>query len=423
MREVQPAAAGTAAGTRLRRPAANKMLFDAVTQEWLYCIAAAVYVGILVYQQTYWSSLGIGSGLLKLLRYGCYFCAVWKMARDSYRTKDIGILLAAFLICGAAVMHGGNKRFIFFLLMIAASRDVPSRPVLRAVCFSQIVILLVTVISSQLGLTTNYIFLKDNLRIRYGLGFTWTTTAPILFFFWQMNYALLRREKMTLPEYVILELVNFWLYKKTNTRACFFLATLTLLVFFFLKMLARVQKKHEWLEKGKRWNSTFFTETKGFGSLLRLAALSPAFFCVLSIALHAVYNPTNRFLYRLNNALTGRLKLGRDGITKYGIHLFGTKVRWVGNSIKPLTEPYNYVDCSYLQILLEFGVLVLALAVAAYCYMLARAAGEHDLWFFAVLFVITGFSMTEPRLLQLGFNPVLLLCFSSGFGQMRKGNL
>ena len=142
-----------------------------------------------------------------------------------------------------------------------------------------------------------------------------------------------------------------------------------------------------------------------------------------------VYNPDNALLAKLNGFLTGRLKWGRAGIDEYGLKLFGNKIEWVGYDADwERGMKYNYVDSSYLQIALEYGIIVLAVILLLYALLIFTSIKNQKYYLCWLALIILVFCVTEPRLVKLAYNPFLLLAvtesskyFLNRFGQKNRG--
>ena len=79
--------------------------------------------------------------------------------------------------------------------------------------------------------------------------------------------------------------------------------------------------------------------------------------------------------------------------------------------MRKMKGTYNYVDSSYLQLLIEFGILFLILVLIIYIALMIRARYHHDYYLIAVLAFLLVFAMTEPRLLNLMYTsfPLIVL--------------
>lgn len=59
-----------------------------------------------------------------------------------------------------------------------------------------------------------------------------------------------------------------------------------------------------------------------------------------------------------------------------------------------------------MQILLENGLIPLVIIIAVYTYIMYMAVKEKDFYLQTAVLLITAFSITEPRLLNLAYNPL-----------------
>ena len=122
---------------------------------------------------------------------------------------------------------------------------------------------------------------------------------------------------------------------------------------------------------------------------------------------------------KLNDALSGRLQLGQNAFQKYGVPLFGQKITWVGYGMGAVAGEYNYVDCSYMQTMIQYGLIALIIIIAMYTFMMYMAVRLKDYYLQTVLVFILLLSVTEPRLLDFNFNvfPILAVTFFTAHGR------
>ncbi len=342
------------------------------------------------------SEAGLVMLVFKGLRYLAYAAALFYLIQDSYRKNEFYIYIILAIILVISMKFSGTNRMLFYFLMILAARDVSSTGIMKVALYVQGIVLLIFVIGSQIGIFPDYIF-DATSRVRHGLGFYWTTTAPIMYFFWMMYYIYLRRDIIRFYEILILELINYWFYQKTDSRMSFLLSTVMLCFF----LLARVRWSR--INSDNQIFSRFFE---------KLSLVAPTLICVFALFLHMAYNADNHLWSRLNSLLSKRLALGLSAVQTYGISLFGTEINWVGYDFGISSGTYNYVDCSYLQILLNYGLIMLIVVIAIYTYLMYRAISNQDPYLVIILWIILIFSITEPRLMHLGFNSIPLLTMS-----------
>ena len=107
------------------------------------------------------------------------------------------------------------------------------------------------------------------------------------------------------------------------------------------------------------------------------------------------------------------MSLSYEGIQNYGIHLFGQAIEWVGGTVYYDTETdfssYNYVDSSYIQILLSYGIIFLIVLLIGY-HLLGKRIVERQEWYLGLVIVLSAVhSMFDPQLLWLQYD-VFILC-------------
>ena len=334
--------------------------------------------------------------VIKALKYLSCLGAMIKIFLDRFNWKKLVSVFILGIILVLVVLSAGNTIYIPYLVMLIAAKDVNYTKVVKIICWIQGLCLLVVVSLSQLGIIEDYIF-DPNDRIRHGLGFLWTTTAPILFFFFIMAYMYLRKNRVHIIECLVCEIIAYWLYVQTNTRMCFMLTTLFLVCVYIMKLCGAGDKREK--------------QQKGFWSKLCIAL--PTVICAISLYIHIFYNYENALMLKLNNVISGRLDLGKNAFKQFGMSLFGQEVQWVGFGYNASAGTYNYVDCSFLQILIQYGIVVLVLIVALYTFLMYMAVKTKDAYFVAILIFILGLSITEPRLFDFNFNlfPILAASF------------
>lgn len=358
--------------------------------EILFFISYSLYVLVFLLNCTAIKEMDTVQLLCRGIRYVCYLLAVVKVVRTSFTGRQILQSIVMLFLIAMVVLASGEQALIFHALIFWAAKDVNSRTIIKITLILQTIIVAVFVVLSQIGIIVDMIANAET-RARHMLGFEWANTVPTLFFFMVLSYIYLRKEKLRLIEIIIIELINLWLYIMTDTRMSFLLLSLVLVYVFFMKL---------------HWqNHTRFRN--------KWLVLMPSVVCVFSLALHWMYNEGNAVWDRLNMLLSRRLAYGYSGIHTYGIHLFGTPIEWVGFGLgAPADATYNYVDCSYLKILLSNGIVFLVLIILAYTYVMYKAVKINDLYLQTALLAILIFSITEPRLFHFAYNPFPILALS-----------
>lgn len=367
-------------------------------KEILYGIALAIILitslipQTAIYTRNENALLGIITNSIQALGY--LLCLVKiVLSRKEYSINEIVffcILFAVFLISGFNIQH---KFFFLTAILLISTVRADSVSISEVSLCIQSVILFVVVFLSQIGLLEDKIF-NPETRSRHILGFNWITVAPILFFFICLLYIYIRSEKFKWYEAIVLELINYYFYHMTNTRMTFLLCSVVI-IFFTVQSL---------------WKGLF-------GYLKKLNwvyFIIPIVLVIVSIVAAYFYNPDNSIFLKANSILSGRLQLGHDALHYYKFPLFGQAIIWNGFGLlnDGIVDNYNYVDCSYLQIGMWYGAFVLILLIAIYMYGIYKSIKANNYWAVFVFLFVLVHSMTEPHLINVAVNAIVLLPLS-----------
>lgn len=374
-----------------------------ITAESVFFIAFVLYMFSNVFSATQWTysaddSITTLLWILKAIRYFAYLLFLCKIIIDSFhiKRKNLLCMIEIFLLVFISAIRSSEGEVIFFLLICLAARNIPAKRLVQCTLSIQVTVLFITILCSRTGIVQDYI-IQEHFRVRHYLGFRWVTLAPGFFFFILLEYLFLQEKKRSLCQYTFLMIINFWFFKMTGTRLSFaaslFFGAFSLLV---LDGVHSIQwRRHGW--------KIFF--------------LSLPWVCAgLSIWCHVAYDPSKPIWAKINTLLSNRLILGSNAIKQYGFLMWGQKIKWISPSIESIShkiEGYNYVDCSYLQIALQYGIIVLLLLLAGCSCLMARAFREKQYYLCWILTATLIYCMVEPKLLHSCYNPFILLPFSS----------
>jgi hypothetical protein len=362
---------------------------------WIFFLFSLLFESTALYQ-TYQESF---STLTKGLRYCAYLICCFKIIfyNRNVKQKSLAVLLFIILCFILSCIASTNKTMILYLLILLGAIGVESKRLIKLTIWIQGVFLSVVVILSKIGILQDYVFGKGTNRIRHGLGFSWTTTGPILYFYFLLGFIYMKKEKFTLKEAVLLEIINVFFYQETDSKMAFLLSSLFLFIFVFESKFKREKQSLKSLEHDKLF-----------------LMLIPILLLLIAIFSAKLYDPSKNILNSLNSLLSNRLELGHRAIEKYGFSIFGQKIEWVGFNIQrpTLDNEYNYVDSSYLQLTLEYGFLFIFIVIGIYVYGIYRAIESEDRYLLYIYIIILLFALTEPRLMNFAFNPFPLLIFT-----------
>lgn len=138
------------------------------------------------------------------------------------------------------------------------------------------------------------------------------------------------------------------------------------------------------------------------------------FAAFLMIILTLFYDSDNKWLFQLNEVLSGRLRLGKAAIKNYGINMFGTAFDLIGGGGENVYRwRYNFVDSSYVLILVRYGWIILLLICIIYILLVHKALKSEKRRVAIVMAIIAVHSMIEHHYLEISYNLFLIIPFAS----------
>ena len=370
------------------------------SEEKITNIVFCIYIFLTTFCNTAWYAFCEGTiiyALLKIARYICYALfivgVIYKFKCREYSLEGFGYFLLLLVLSFIGMFTGKDNSLFLTILFFMFIFGMNSQKLLRYALFIQGGVLFVTVVCSFLGLTDNSIL--DFERMRYSLGFSWTTFAPILYVFVSLLFIYFRKNKITLIECIALEVINIILYKFTNTKMSFAITSCVLLIIVFC--LLSVQFKH-------------FTKTmmdKLYNIILWLPAIGDFLACWLPL-----YNSQSKIWNIINSILSGRLWQCKNAITEYGFTLFGRYIYVETLSLKNsgTSDLTYFIDSGYLHFAMKYGIFVFFLLVALYSFSIWKAYKNKDYFMIGIFITLSIFCVNDLYLVN-AFNVFTIYVF------------
>lgn len=308
-----------------------------------------------------------------------------------------GIFLAiAFIVKG----HGDGWLSLVMFVFLLASASINFNYILSAFLgFSGLVMMGSFFLSSRgVNILRNFISVRaGHGAIRYSLGFNWVTNPAQLAFFFVAAYVVLRNKKTTYWEMLLLELVSGYIYFYTDTINPFLLTTVLLAYMAFERFRAF---------------KPLFLRVQFFKSVL-----SYPFALAAALMFMGAMLPQGRVFQLLNRVFNRRFWLSYNGLVEYGIHPFGQRIVFRNQSEQGgFLAGYNYVDSSYIQYTLLYGIFFILLIIVALSLVTRNVVSENNELLAVVLAILAIHAMFDPQLLWLWYSPFAMLigikCFN-----------
>lgn len=376
--------------------------------ELLFYLAYVIWTVNFVINQTYYSDILPVSEIYNILRVVIYLLLYTKFIIDNPYNKKI---LSFIIIMGLVFITTINSKLVSIMeifLFIYSARNIDIKRIIKISLILHISLMIIIVVSSFIGIIENNVWYREDNSIRYGIGYRYTTFLANYFFHIVLMYVFLKELKnVTLVECISIIIINKVIYYYTDTKAVFYLVNLAII------MLYIYSKNNVILEK------TFIQKN--------ICKYCFPIFALITILITKSYTSSNYILNIMNKVLTGRLSLGKLAYDQYGISILGQPIIWNTGNIgvdEWGIQVYNYVDSSYVNILLNFGLVILIFICIGFVIVGKEAVKMNNINLYIVLIFIALHSITDPQLIELGYNPfILMISVIFGYTQCNKNTL
>lgn len=370
----------------------GEILFFALFIPWIACIILAettLYGEFLCHLDTLWLLLmyffPFGLVSIKLL--------LFDKMELAYKT----LLLLVMCIFGFQFFNVvWNPDLYLTVLCIVAAYGIDFRKILRVYLIESVLLVCMYTTLAIVGVIPNIINHQHGMT-RYAFGSIWCTDYSAKFFFMLLICLYLYSKKMRWFHWIGLVALSSVVFYFTFGKLDFICMMLALAVFFF----------HEQLQK-----QATSSKLKVFWQKLleRLAPLFTPIAAIIMTGLTLAYSPSISILQKLNDTLSGRLRLGHRAFSEIGMSLFGQDVTWIGMgnvSNDQVPEGYNFVDCSYLNILFTFGIFAALIAIGVFAYIAFH--NRKDLHLVLVVAFISLNCIVAHHFAEMAYNPFWLV--------------
>lgn len=341
--------------------------------------------------------------VFKLMTYSSYLLVIVSFLLDPcFKARELIIIFLVISISVIGSYFSGNG-IMLTLIYLYGAKNINIEKVVKRLAIFYIIIFSCIIISSQIGIIENWDFFANTPRPRWGVGYTYPTHTSSALFMAVLLFCYIRKGKLHIWHILIIELVNFWIYKKTDSRAGAAFSAIVPIVFYCI----RFSKKPSYKSK--------------IAWLLQWAF--PA--CALLIYILTVKFNDQGIYKTINSLLSGRLNYGQYSMNLYGVHLFGQKIAWVGwggygHTTFQLTQTYNYVDTSYLKLLLENGIIVWGIIMTGWTMTSIYAYRQNKKYLLLSLSILAVYCMAEQWLMNIGANLFIIMLAYPIYGSLNK---
>ena len=305
-----------------------------------------------------------------------------------FHWKQLLTVTVFFLAMFIVAKNRDGMLDINVLLLVFSARDIDFRKLLGTFSLATFLVLCLTIYASQKGIIAN-MFMNADGGYRFSLGFNYVSFASQRMFFALCSYLMFRGKKITYIELMALLLATIYMHQQTSTTSPFYLS---ILILTYALLSVKIFKKEFII--GNFWTKTLVQ----YGFILALVII--LYFCF--------YSSGNLF-HLVDQFTHNRLRLSVNGFQNFGVSWLGQPISFTTLDIfGNFTSNYNYIDSSFVQLLVIDGLIVSVFMLFALTKVMRYFVSIQKDIVLACLGIMIIHGMFDPQMLVLRYSPLIL---------------
>ena len=338
-------------------------------------------------------------GFLSLYRLLLYFTIIMLLIKElmnfpktlyyfRFHWQQLLIVTAFFIAMFIVAKNRDGLLDINVLLLVFSARDIDFRKLLGTFSLATFLVLALTVYASQKGIIAN-MFMNADGGYRFSLGFNYVSFASQRLFFALCTYLMFRGKRISYLELLALFSATVYMYKQTSTSSPFYLS---ILILTYALLSIKIFKKEFII--GNFWTKTLVQ----YGFILALVIV--LYFCF--------YSSGNLF-HLVDQFTHNRLRLSVNGFQNFGVSWLGQPISFTTlDMFGNFTSNYNFIDSSFVQLLVIDGLIVSAFMLFALTKVMRYFVSIQKDIVLACLGIMIIHGMFDPQMLVLRYSPLIL---------------
>ena len=323
------------------------VMSNRIISEKIYLITLFIWVVVAsLVTTTYFIRL---EGFLSLYRILLYFTIAMILIKElmnfpktlyyfRFHWQQLLIVMGLFIAMFIVAKNRDGLLDTNVLLLVFSARDIDFRKLLGTFSAATFLVLCLTIYASQQGIIAN-MFMKADSGYRFSLGFNYVSFASQRLFFALCTYLMFRGKRVSYLELLALLLATIYMYRQTSTTSPFYLSILILTyALFSIKIF-----KKEFI----------------IGNFLSKALAQYGFIVALEVILYFCFYSSDNLFHLVDQFTHNRLRLSVDGFRNFGVSWLGQPISFTTlDMFGNFTSNYNYIDSSFVQLLVIDGLIV-----------------------------------------------------------------
>ena len=373
------------------------VMSNRIISEKIYLITLFIWVVVAsLVTTTYFIRL---EGFLSLYRILLYFTIAMILIKElmnfpktlyyfRFHWQQLLIVMGLFIAMFIVAKNRDGLLDINVLLLVFSARDIDFRKLLGTFSVATFLVLCLTIYASQKGMIAN-MFMNADGGYRFSLGFNYVSFASQRLFFALCTYLMCRGKRVSYLELLALLLATIYMYRQTSTSSPFYLSILILTyALFSIKIF-----KKEFI----------------IGNFLSKALAQYGFIVALAVILYFCFYSSGNLFHLVDQFTHNRLRLSVDGFRNFGVSWLGQPISFTTlDMFGNFTSNYNYIDSSFVQLLVIDGLIVSAFMLFALTKVMKYFITIQKDIVLACLGIMIIHGMFDPQMLVLRYSPLIL---------------
>ena len=373
------------------------VMSNRIISEKIYLITLFIWVVVAsLVTTTYFIKL---EGFLSLYRILLYFTIAMILIKElmnfpktlyyfRFHWQQLLIVMGLFIAMFIVAKNRDGLLDTNVLLLVFSARDIDFRKLLGTFSAATFLVLCLTIYASQQGIIAN-MFMKADSGYRFSLGFNYVSFASQRLFFALCTYLMFRGKRVSYLELLALLLATIYMYRQTSTTSPFYLSILILTyALFSIKIF-----KKEFI----------------IGNFLSKALAQYGFIVALEVILYFCFYSSDNLFHLVDQFTHNRLRLSVDGFRNFGVSWLGQPISFTTlDMFGNFTSNYNYIDSSFVQLLVIDGLIVSSFMLFALTKVMKYFISIQKDIVLACLGIMIIHGMFDPQMLVLRYSPLIL---------------
>lgn len=305
-----------------------------------------------------------------------------------FHWKQLLVVIALFISMLIVAKNRDGMLDINVLLLVFSARDIDFRKLLGTFSLATFLVLALTIYASQKGIIAN-MFMNADGGYRFSLGFNYVSFASQRLFFALCTYLMFRGKRISYLELMALLFATIYMYQQTSTSSPLYLS---ILILTYALLSIKIFKKEFII--GNFWTKTLVQ----YGFILALVII--LYFCF--------YSSGNLF-HLVDQFTHNRLRLSVNGFQNFGVSWLGQPISFTTlDMFGNFTSNYNYIDSSFVQLLVIDGLIVSVFMLFALTKVMRYFVSIQKDIVLACLGIMIIHGMFDPQMLVLRYSPLIL---------------